>query len=192
MTEGDWTWHGGALDAAQRRFGTGGQPWIDLSTGINPVPWPGAEALAIDWRRLPEQDALAGLEAAAAAFFGVEARHVCAVPGTEIGLRLAGRLLGGAARHVAPSYRTHGEMFDKGAAIDRAEAQAVEGTLIVANPNNPDGRVVAVDELADMLASRGAGGWLLVDEAFADCDPAISIVARVGEGAPLLVFRSFG
>jgi cobalamin biosynthetic protein CobC len=192
MTEGDWTWHGGALDAAQRRFGTGDQPWIDLSTGINPVPWPGAEALAIDWRRLPERNALAGLEAAAAAFFGVDACHVCAVPGTEIGLRLAGRLLGGAARYVAPSYRTHGEMFDKGAAIDRAEAQAVEGTLIVANPNNPDGRVVAVDELADMLASRGAGGWLLVDEAFADCDPAISIAARVGEGAHLLVFRSFG
>ena len=35
-----WTWHGGALAAAQRYFG--GTDWIDLSTGINPHPWPSA------------------------------------------------------------------------------------------------------------------------------------------------------
>lgn len=192
MTEGDWTWHGGALEAAKRRFGAGNRPWIDLSTGINPVPWPGTEALAIDWRRLPEHGALAGLEAAAAAFFGIDTRHVCAVPGTEIGLRLAGKLIGGAARHVAPCYRTHGEMFDMGAAVYRAEARATEGTLILANPNNPDGRIMAPDELAGFLARRSRDGWLLVDEAFADCDPAISIAARVREGTRLLAFRSFG
>lgn len=192
MTEGDWTWHGGALEAAKRRFGTGDRPWIDLSTGINPHPWPGAEALAIDWHRLPEREALAGLEAAAATFFGVDARHVGAVPGTEIGLRLAGRLIGGAARHIAPCYRTHGEMFCESEAVDRAEAQATGGTLIVANPNNPDGRIMAPDELAALLASRSRDGWLLVDEAFADCDPAVSVAAQVREGARLLVFRSFG
>src|SRR3546814_10306530 len=43
-----WTWHGGGLSAAQRRFGAGGEPWIDLSTGINPNPWPQADRVEID------------------------------------------------------------------------------------------------------------------------------------------------
>ncbi|MBL7598928.1 threonine-phosphate decarboxylase, partial [Escherichia coli] len=46
-----WTWHGGGIEAARRHFG--GNDWLDLSTGINPHPWPGADALTIDWRRLP-------------------------------------------------------------------------------------------------------------------------------------------
>ena len=34
--------HGGALDAMRRRFPNAPEPWIDLSTGINPWPWPTA------------------------------------------------------------------------------------------------------------------------------------------------------
>ncbi|MGV7119284.1 aminotransferase class I/II-fold pyridoxal phosphate-dependent enzyme [Sphingopyxis sp. 550A] len=186
----DWTWHGGALEAAKRHFGTGDAPWLDLSTGINPHRWPGADKMAIDWHRLPEREALAHLEAAAAAHFGVEARHVCAVPGSEVGLRLAGRIIGGAARHVAPAYRTHGEIFSDSAPIDRAEAPTCKGTLLLANPNNPDGRIVDIAMLDAMLAERE--GWLLVDEAFADCAPVTSIAHRIDADTRLLVFRSFG
>jgi len=32
--------HGGDLDAARRRFPDAPQPFIDLSTGINPHPYP--------------------------------------------------------------------------------------------------------------------------------------------------------
>ena len=32
--------HGGNLDAARNRFPGAPEPWIDLSTGINPVPFP--------------------------------------------------------------------------------------------------------------------------------------------------------
>lgn len=185
----DWTWHGGALDAAKKHFGTDDQPWLDLSTGINPHRWPGTDAIAVDWHRLPERDALADLEAAAAAHFGVLPRHVCAVPGSEIGLRLTGRIIGGAAHHIAPSYRTHGEMFADTAPVtpDRASGN---GTLVLANPNNPDGRIVDSTALEALLAGRT--GWLLVDEAFADCDPAIGIAHRVDDNVRLLVFRSFG
>ena len=56
-----WTWHGGGIEAAKREFGEG--DWIDLSTGINPHPWPGAAGMAFDWRRLPEPEHLARLEA---------------------------------------------------------------------------------------------------------------------------------
>lgn len=183
-----WTWHGGGIEAARRHFG--GSGWLDLSTGINPHPWPGADAVAIDWRRLPERQELAELETAAAAYFGLDPRHVCAVPGTEIGLRLAGRLLGGAAQFAAPSYRTHGEMIANAAPTDLDDAD--DGTLILANPNNPDGRVLAPALLGALLGRRTDDAWLLLDEAFADVDPAPSMAGRIGDARRLVIFRSFG
>ena len=185
-----WTWHGGGLEAAKRAFGDG--DWIDLSTGINPHPWPGAATMAFDWQRLPDPDALARLEAVAAACFGVDARHVCAVPGSEVGLRLTGTLVGGPARHIAPSYRTHGEMVAGNGPIAPEAARGWDGTLILANPNNPDGRVIDAVAMQALLNGRGPGGWLLVDEAFADTNPATSIAPLVDDGKRLIAFRSFG
>src|SRR3546814_3983713 len=63
--------------------------------------------MTFDWRRLPDPEHLARLERVAADYFGVGSRHVCAVPGSEIGLRLVGTLIGGAARHVVPRSEEH-------------------------------------------------------------------------------------
>jgi hypothetical protein len=57
--------HGGDLDRAQRRFGPG--PWLDLSTGINAVPYPVPDLAPQAWTRLPDRSAVAALEQAAAA-----------------------------------------------------------------------------------------------------------------------------
>jgi cobalamin biosynthetic protein CobC len=189
-----WTWHGGGLEAAKRHFGASkdGSDWIDLSTGINPHPWPGAADMAFDWQRLPEPEALTQLEAVAASFFGVDSRHVCAVPGSEIGLRLTGALIDGPTRHVAPSYRTHSEMIAGSVSIELEATRSHDGTLILANPNNPDGRVIGAESMQALLARRGSDDWLLVDEAFADADPGASMVQSVDDGARLVVFRSFG
>ena len=183
-----WIWHGGGLEAAKRHFG--GSDWIDLSTGINPRPWPHAAAMAFDWQRLPDAHGIAQLEAAAAARFGVDPRHVCAVPGTEIGLRLVGGLIGGAARHVAPGYRTHGAMIAGSIATGWPDALGMNGTLILANPNNPDGRVIDADAMRALLGARD--GWLLIDEAFADSDPACSVADLIDDAQRLVAFRSFG
>lgn len=185
-----WTWHGGGLDAAKHHFG--GTDWIDLSTGINPDPWLGADEIAIDWQRLPDTNALLQLEEIAARFFGVDPEYVCAVPGTEIGLRLTGSLIGGEARYIAPSYRTHSEMIADAAAIDPAGIEHHDGTLILANPNNPDGRVIESALLHDLLDRRAPDDWLLVDEAFADPDPTISLAGLVSDTRNLVIFRSFG
>lgn len=183
-----WTWHGGALAAAQRHFG--GSDWVDLSTGITPLAWPAAADMVFDWQRLPDPAALAALEAAAGSYFGADPRHVCAVPGSEIGLRLVGAMIGGPAAHIAPGYRTHGAMIAGGAAVDPEAARDSRGTLILANPNNPDGRVIDGEAMLGLLRDRD--GWLLVDEAFADTDPAHSVAAAVGDDRRLVVFRSFG
>lgn len=185
-----WTLHGGGLEAARRHFG--GDDWLDLSTGINPNPWPGAAALDIDWHRLPEPEALARLEAAAAAHFVVDARNVCAVPGSELALRLVGSLIGGPARHLTPGYRTHAEMFVAGAPVARDALAGYSGTLILANPTNPDGRATPRAELIDLLGSRAADAWLLLDEAFADAVPAASLAGHIAERRRLAIFRSFG
>lgn len=187
-----WTWHGGGLAAAKAHFGEGSLPWIDLSTGINPHSWPGAADVVIDWHRLPDEGALADLEAAAAHYFGANPANVCAVPGTEIGLRLFGETLT-TSHYRLPSYRTHGEMVHgatpiSGEAIDTGDGQ----TLILANPNNPDGRILYRSALLDMLDRPGESGWLVIDEAFADTNPEISVAGDVCDGRRLIVFRSFG
>lgn len=192
-----WTVHGGRLGEARRAWRHAPLPWLDLSTGINPHPWPGAAAIEIDWRALPDACELAGLEAAAAAHFGVAPGRVCALPGTEIGLRLLDGIgLPEPARHVAPGYRTHGEAFAKGRALARealSGAAAEGGTILLANPNNPDGHVFAADELL-RIARRAADsdGWLVVDESFADACPAASLAPHVDEAARVLILRSFG
>lgn len=186
-----WTWHGGGLAAARAHFGEG--DWLDLSTGINPHAWPGAAELAIDWRRLPEEGDLRRLEEAAAMHFGASPDNVCALPGTEVGLRLVGELLAEPVHHLAPSYRTHAEMAHEAQPVTWSDlAQADGATLILANPNNPDGRSFSREELWDLLARRAGKGWLVVDEAFADVMPGQSIAPDVSDDRRLLVFRSFG
>ena len=47
--------HGGNIDGAIARFG--GTDWIDLSTGINRVPYPVPALKPEDWTMLPTQTA---------------------------------------------------------------------------------------------------------------------------------------
>ena len=188
----NWTHHGGRIAEARAAFGDTGAAWLDLSTGINPHPWRGVGDLAIDWARLPDEGDLRALEAAAAEYFGLDHAYVAALPGTEIGLRLLGTVLPGPARHLAPTYRTHAEMFADSVPIDALSA-ASDGAVIVANPNNPDGRILSGRDLLtahDRLRARR--GWLVVDEAFADAGRTESVAPYVAEDARLIVFRSFG
>ena len=64
--------------------------------------------------------------------------------------------------------------------------------LVLANPNNPTGRLVPAATLLEWhaeLASRG--GWLVVDEAFMDATPEFSLSAHAGLPG-LIVLRSLG
>src|SRR5258708_13251231 len=45
--------HGGDLDVARKRYPDAPEPWIDLSTGINPVPFPIPDFPPEIWSRLP-------------------------------------------------------------------------------------------------------------------------------------------
>lgn len=183
--------HGGNLAAARARYGDGA--WLDLSTGINPDAWPIPPDLAIDPRPLPDPAALSALEAAAAAHFGVPLEHVCAVPGSEMGLRLLRPLLGAQGRHQVPGYRTHAAVFADSTPWAPGAAMAHGDSLVLANPNNPCGTLRTPDALIALLDERKAnGGWLVVDEAFVDPHPDASIASLVEDERRLIVLRSFG
>ena len=191
--------HGGDLHWAERRFGRPPAGWIDLSTGINPWPYPVPTLPAAAWTRLPSAADLDRLLAAAAACYRTPGPDtVAAAPGTQALIRLLPRLWSG--RRVAVVGPTYGEHLaswrDGGHAVwesgDPAEAAEDADIVVVTNPNNPDGRRHdrrSLDAVGDRLAARG--GLLIVDEAFADLAAVVSLAPSVHRPGRL-VLRSFG
>ena len=51
--------HGGNLFAARQAYPQAPEPWLDLSTGINPYPYPFANPPPESFVRLPEQEEFA-------------------------------------------------------------------------------------------------------------------------------------
>ncbi|HEY3696704.1 aminotransferase class I/II-fold pyridoxal phosphate-dependent enzyme [Phenylobacterium sp.] len=183
--------HGGRLAAAKAAFPDAPQPWIDLSTGINPRPWRGARAASADLRRLPDPEAVAALEAAAARSFGAAPAAVAAVPGAEAGLRLLPRLTGArSAAIVAPTYGGHAEAWAAAgvaaAAVRDLDDDRAAEALVAVNPNNPDGSAIPPGRLAAQAARR----WVIVDESFGETVPDLTLASRAG--GRLVVLRSFG
>jgi cobalamin biosynthesis protein CobC len=191
--------HGGDLVAARRLFAGAPEPFIDLSTGINPKPYPLPRFSAESFARLPGAAAVGSLAAAAAKAYGApSAAHVVPAPGSQILLPLvAGLTMPGRAAIVAPTY---GELGRAAALAGHSvsevgEIAALGGAVlvIVANPNNPDGRLVARDALIDLAGNlRARGGLLVVDEAFMDVGPPGASVAADVSCGNIVVLRSFG
>jgi len=191
------TYHGGNLDVAKRLFTEAPHPWIDLSTGINAHAYQVGRISPEAWTRLPEASAVAALEVVAAAAYGLNGGEAVAAPGTQSLIQLLPRLI--APRSVGILGFTYGEYARiwrqaglEGQNVETLDALAGFDLAIVVNPNNPDGRRVAPDELVSLAAKLGAhGGTLLVDEAFMDF---YRIQASLAPHLPdnALIFRSFG
>ena len=188
-----FTRHGGALDIARAMFPKAPEPWIDLSTGINPVAYPLGDIEARAWTSLPNAADLATLEQAARRRYRVPAQAmVVAAPGTQAIIQRLPALAQGREIHVLG--RTYGEYARVFAGshvriVSAIDQLAGADVAIVANPNNPDGRLLAPSELA-LLARRV--GMLVVDEAFMDAltpDHSLAPYLPVGRG---IVLRSFG
>ncbi|GGZ11288.1 threonine-phosphate decarboxylase CobD [Pseudoduganella plicata] len=186
--------HGGNLRDAMRRYGR--SDWIDLSAGLNPVWYPAPVLAGNAWHRLPEPDP--ALVDAACAYYG--AHRMLPVAGTQAAIQALPRLRAPSRVVIAaPSYAEHAHHWAQhGHSATQVPyaglAAAVDGcdVLVVCNPNNPTGATVPRAQLlawATTLAQRG--GWLVVDEAFADTDGAQS-VADCADQPALIVLRSVG
>lgn len=186
--------HGGKLREAAQRYGR--NDWLDLSTGLNPNGYP-APALSSDaWHRLPEHDP--ALLEAAQRYYG--APRMLAVAGTQAAIQALPRLRPPSRVVVAsPSYAEHLHHWSQHGHQTRAvpygelgAAVSTADVVVICNPNNPTGALVPRATLlqwADALAARG--GWLVVDEAFADTDGAHGL-ADATQARGLVVLRSVG
>jgi cobalamin biosynthetic protein CobC len=191
--------HGGDLAAARRLFPDAPKPFIDLSTGINPNPYPLPHLPAELFARLPDAATTAGLAAAAATSYGApSAAHVVPAPGTQILLSLvAGLVRPGRAAILSPTYNEHARAARVAghSVIETRESAALSDAdlAIVTNPNSPDGRLIEREALLALAANlQTRGGVLVVDEAFMDVVPSgLSLTGDVGRGN-LIVLRSFG
>lgn len=193
--------HGGNLNDAVTRYGIARADWLDLSTGINPHAYPAPMLRADSWHRLPEPgDAL---PAAACACYG--APRMLAVAGSQAAIQALPQLRrrdNGVARVVmgAPAYAEHAYRWRQAghtvqetdfAALDRAVDHC--DVMLICNPNNPTGAQIAPAVLLGWAAQLAAhGGWLIVDEAFGDATPLLSVAAHTGSQDGLIVLRSVG
>jgi cobalamin biosynthetic protein CobC len=189
MTGAVFLRHGGRLSDARAAWPDAPQPWLDLSTGINPNPWKGRTPH--DPRRLPDPADLAALEATAARAFGVEPAQVAATAGAEAALRLLPRLMDASSvAIVSPTYGAHADAWRQaGADVKAIAADDLAWTnadiVVAVNPNNPDGRI-----LPPSVLRPSEGQQLIVDESFADATPGVSITGQAGNRT--VVLRSFG
>lgn len=186
--------HGGNLRSAAEQYGRALEDWVDLSAGLNPHWYPAPPVDGNAWHRLPETDPL--LLEAARRYYGAPA--LLAVAGTQAAIQALPALRPPSRVVVAaPSYAEHAHHWARHghnmrevpyAALDCAACDV----MVVCNPNNPTGERVPAECLLAWAAELGGrGGWLIVDEAFADTSPEYSVAARTSMPG-LIVLRSVG
>ncbi|TAV74137.1 threonine-phosphate decarboxylase CobD [Rhizobium leguminosarum] len=206
--------HGGGITAAAAAFGGSPEDWLDLSTGINPCPVALPDIPVRVWHRLPDRHLIDEARRAARDHYRSGEILPLPVPGTQSVIQLlprlvdAGRLVGGTDNRVAvtddriavvsPTYGEYARAFvSAGFAVDAVDDLAAVGAghrlAVVVNPNNPDGLIWPAETLIALHdRMKAADGLLVVDEAFGDADPALSLASRASQLSNLIIFRSFG
>ena len=176
------------------------EPFIDLSTGINPHPYPVPAVSSALFAQLPDRAHVRRLATVAAQCYGApSAGHVLPAPGTQILLPQVAMLVPpGRAAILRTAYAEHWRAASLAGhnvteVVSSADQLGLADLAVVVNPNNPDGRLVERTTLLDIADElRPRGGLLVVDESFADvAPPGASLAGDIGRGN-IVVLRSFG
>ncbi len=190
--------HGGALSEAMARHGGVASEWLDLSTGISPFSLPLPDLPADIWRRLPEQAEAVRVAELAMRHYGGAVTPV--LTQSSLPANKVEQGIGHGAETVAivsPTYGEYEQAFRRAGIeidhIDTIEAAAATraNTVILANPNNPDGRATMRDDIFGFVRAH-RNRLVIVDEAFADMRQDLSMAGAAGMEPNLVVMRSFG
>ncbi|WP_170392233.1 threonine-phosphate decarboxylase CobD [Ruegeria arenilitoris] len=175
--------HGGGLDDAIARHGGARTEWIDLSTGINPNPYPVAGLTSEDWTALPDHRAFVRLSDAARRFWGVpEGAAILPAPGASALIaRIPALAPVGAVQITTPTYNEHAAAF--AAQGWTVQPDGPTQARVIVHPNNPDGRIWQAKDADAPLA--------VIDESFCDVTPEASLI-RLSERPGVIVLKSFG
>lgn len=129
---------------------------------------------------------------------GAPRESMVLAPGSELLIRLLPAILGARRASILfPTYSDHARAWRAAGAkvtesTDPLNDTAHADAVVLCNPNNPDGRIFPRDVLETARAQLARrGGWLIVDEAYADLDPPFSLAA-LGGSENLIILRSFG
>ncbi|WP_169570201.1 threonine-phosphate decarboxylase CobD [Sneathiella limimaris] len=202
MTAGSYNrdiYHGGDIVRACAEYGGKEEDWLDLSTGINPIPYPLPAVSSTSWNRLPSSQLENNLLKVAKAYYQVPGHmDILAAPGTQILIQLLPEIL--KQRHVSvlsPTYAEHETCWQRvGAHVHRTTRldDIPENTkaLIVVSPNNPTGEIQNTEALIHWAKElKARDGILILDEAFVD-PIGNSFLHQDCEGLPVIVLKSFG
>lgn len=118
------------------------------------------------------------------------------LPGSQAAISLLPRLFSPRTVQVLePTYNEHARAWRLAGHDVRATStlhDADADIVVLANPNNPDGRFYPRDTILAAAARRSAQSkWTIVDEAFIDLMPDASVGDACGHNQ-LVAFRSFG
>lgn len=185
--------HGGNIGAAMAAFGGAQGDWLDLSTGINRVPYPASTVAPGAWADLPTDLAMQALTDAARGAYRTEA-PILPLAGATQPIQLLPRILPrGDMAIVAPTYNEHAASARAAGWQVREVARPADlagaALAVLVNPNNPDGRVTAPGDLVELAREVGT---LVVDESFADPTPEMSLCPALDGLDNVVVLRSFG
>lgn len=174
--------HGGGLDAAIAQYGGDKSDWIDLSTGINPVPYPIGAITQKDWSVLPDQNARTALLDAARIFWQIPpSAAILSSPGlSALIARLPSALDGQSVTIPGPTYNEYAAAFSDAGWTIKSDAGDI---TVLVHPNNPDGRLWDTFRIPNSLT--------IVDESFCDTEPATSYINQT-VNPNCLVLKSFG
>ncbi|MGJ8545815.1 MAG: threonine-phosphate decarboxylase [Sulfitobacter sp.] len=178
--------HGGGLDAAAAQFGGTRADWIDLSTGINPVPYPLPDFSPDAWTALPDQAALDALLTAARAFWNVpQGAQIIAAHGASALIARMPHIAPPGGYHIpAPTYNEHAAAFAATGLHRPAPATDAAASHVFVHPNNPDGRLWPAHQMQGHALT-------VIDESFCDVAPGHSHVALAASPGTV-VLKSFG
>lgn len=196
--------HGGDIATASKVYGIAKEQWIDLSTGINPRPYPFKPLATSAYTDLPylDEDFLQ----AAKSYYGCS--QLLATPGSQAVIQNLAAVLANlpllapfigyqeyrhhwlqAQRQVVDYPSTSSELAFS-AIMQQLEKNSAQHILVI-QPNNPSGMCFSIKQLETLAEKLAAQAYLIVDEAFIDAEPLESILTK-----PLadnvLVLRSFG
>ncbi|BCG62575.1 MAG: cobalamin biosynthetic protein CobC [Methyloprofundus sp.] len=188
--------HGGRIQEAAQQYQIPLPNWLDLSTGINPIAYPVPDIPNSVWQRLPEEQD--HLIVSATQYYQCDS--LLAVAGSQAAIQNLPKLRAqGTTGILSPSYAEHAHAWQKSghntlniAATEIDQYVDKLDTLILVNPNNPTGHCFSIQQCLTWLATLNKkGGWLIIDEAFIDCTPELSL-SSLAPLPGLIILRSVG
>jgi cobalamin biosynthetic protein CobC len=200
--------HGGDIQAAAIKYGIPIEQWIDLSTGMNPDPYPIPDIPSKAFHNLPYLQT--EFLAAAGAYYGQS--DFVTVSGTQAAIQALPALLNKQKIQnvLVPSigYQEHAMQWGKHSnelihyCADSTEQMIADISqqlscnncqhIVIIRPNNPTAVMVDNEQLLLWAKELADHSYLIIDEAFIDTEPGVSILAQGYLPSNVVVFRSFG